>query len=158
MSRRSTWWISFLLVAALAGAPSVFAHCQIPCGIYGDENRFETMLEDVKTIEKSMRQIGELSGQAKPNWNQLVRWVGNKEDHADKLTETVTYYFMAQRIKPPAHGDEKAHKKYVHELSLLHRMVVHCMKAKQTTDLEHVEKLRQLIGAFKDSYLGDHAH
>jgi len=146
-------------VLLLAGAPAIFAHCQIPCGIYGDENRFEIMLEDVDTIEKSMKQIEEIGASEKPNWNQLVRWVDNKEDHATKLTETVTYYFLAQRIKPPAaDADEATHDKYDHELRLLHRIMVHAMKAKQTTDLDHVEKLRTLIGEFKKSYMGEHEH
>ena len=30
----------------------------------------------------------------------MVRWVVNKEVHADELSDIVTYYFMAQRIKP----------------------------------------------------------
>ena len=35
---------SMLMFASLA-----FAHCQVPCGIYGDQLRFEQMLEDQKT-------------------------------------------------------------------------------------------------------------
>ncbi|MCP3958855.1 MAG: superoxide dismutase [bacterium] len=152
-------WTLALMLLLTAGGPSLYAHCQIPCGIYDDEARFTLMLEDVTTIEKSMKQIAEIGGQEKPNWNQLARWVGNKEDHAAKLSETVTYYFMAQRIKPPAdHNDEKAHAKYVKEVTLLHQMLVHSMKAKQTTDLEHVEHLRSLIGKFKHSYMGEHSH
>lgn len=151
------WLIAVPVLLAAAGP--VFAHCQIPCGIYDDAARFTLMLEDVTTIEKSMKQIVEIGGQEKPSWNQLVRWVDNKEHHADKLTETVTFYFMAQRIKPPKdHDDQAAYEKYVKEVTLLHHMVVHAMKAKQTTDLEHVEALRKLIEKFKASYLGEHTH
>jgi hypothetical protein len=32
-------------------------------------------------------------------------------------------------------------------------MIVYAMKAKQTTDLEHCAKLRDLIDQFKQSYL-----
>ena len=151
-------WTLALMLLLSAGGPSLYAHCQIPCGIYDDEAQFTIMLEDVTTIEKAMKQITEIGGQEKPNWNQLVRWVGNKEDHADKLSETVTYYFMTQRIKPPKDGDEAANAKYVKEVTLLHQMLVHAMKAKQTTDLEHVEHLRSLIGQFKSSYMGEHSH
>ena len=28
------------------------AHCQIPCGIYGDDARFTALLEDVTTLKK----------------------------------------------------------------------------------------------------------
>ena len=154
MTRTLTRWTLITLTLLLAGTTAVYAHCQVPCGIYGDENRFESMMEDVTTIEKSMNQINELSGQNKPNYNQLVRWVENKEVHADKLTETVTYYFMAQRVKPADMGDEAAYKKYVTQITQLHQIMVHAMKAKQTTDLAHVKHLRELIEAFKKSYHG----
>ena len=146
------------LAVVLVAAPPVLAHCQIPCGIFGDKGRFDTLREHVTTIEKSMNQIVAIGQQEKPNWNQLVRWVNNKELHADEMTEVVTYYFLAQRIKPPAEGDAAAAKKYQHELTLLHHMMVHAMKAKHGTDLGHVEKLRDLIDAFEKSYLGDHQH
>ena len=151
--------LSILLLLALLCMPvlPVFGHCQIPCGIFDDQTRFAIMLEDVETIEKSMKQIQNISAQEIPNWNQLVRWVNNKEEHADKLTEIVTYYFLAQRIKPAPAGDEKAQAKYVRHLTLLHQIMVHAMKAKHGTDLEHVEALRKLIGEFKTSYL-DHDH
>lgn len=158
MIRTHLRWIALAAVLMLAGAPSVLGHCQIPCGIFGDETRFTIMEEDVTTIEKSMNEIKQIEASEKPNWNQLVRWVDNKEAHADKLTEDVTYYFMAQRIKPKTSADGDAYKKYMKELTLLHNIMVHAMKAKQTTDLAHVEKLRELIAEFKASYLGDHKH
>ena len=40
---------------------SSHAHCQIPCGIYDDYARIQSMLEDVKTIQKSIRLIYELT-------------------------------------------------------------------------------------------------
>jgi nickel superoxide dismutase len=146
-------------VFALGLFPKVsFGHCQIPCGIYGDETRFTLMREDVTTIEKSMKQIVELSGADKPDMNQIVRWTVNKDEHAAKLTEIVTYYFMAQRIKPVGDDDKAGRAKYLTQIELLHRMVVTAMKCKQTTDLEHVKELRALIDAFEHSYLGDKSH
>lgn len=142
------------LVAALVLAPALLAHCQIPCGIYGDPARFDAMKEHVRTIEKSMMQIEELGKADAPNWNQLVRWVDNKEDHANQLMEIVTDYFMAQRIKPTHSGDE-AEAKYVKELTLLHKMIVHSMKAKQTTDIANVAALTKLIDEFQHSYMGE---
>ena len=145
-----------LSLALLAG--SVRSHCQIPCGIYDDPVRFSQLEEHVTTIEKSMKQIVELSGETNPNYNQLVRWVNNKETHADELTEIVTFYFMAQRVKAPAdRSDRAAGAKYVKQVTLLHQMVVAAMKAKQTTDLEHCKTLRALIAEFKVSYLGKEA-
>jgi nickel superoxide dismutase len=126
------------------------AHCQIPCGIFDDAARFTEMKEHVSTIEKSMQEIISLKPDTPQNNNQLVRWVNNKEDHADKLTEIVTYYFMAQRIKPDT-------EQYGVKLQALHGMMIECMKAKQTVDLAHVEKLRSLISEFETLYLGHDA-
>ena len=151
-------WVSVASLAILAAAgSSALAHCQIPCGIYDDPVRFTMLEEHVTTMEKSMKVIQELSKEQQPNWNQLVRWVSNKEAHADELTEIVTFYFMAQRVKPADPTDAAAHAKYVKELTLLHQMVFYAMKAKQTTDLEHCAKLRELIASFKASYLGPQA-
>lgn len=120
------------------------AHCQIPCGIYDDAVRFTLMREHVTTIEKSMKQINRL---APDGSNQRVRWINNKERHADELTKIVTHYFLTQRIK----GTEPT-EKYTAQLTLLHRVMLQAMKTKQTTELEHVNMLRKLIDEFEKVY------
>ena len=142
-----------ILVLVLIFATLAYSHCQIPCGIYGDVARFEEIAENITTIEKSMKQINELSKEKQANMNQIVRWVANKEKHADDISHIVTYYFMAQRVKPVGDADTEAHKKYVKKLTLLHEMLVYSMKAKQTTDVSNVEKLRSLSGEFRAVYL-----
>lgn len=149
--------ISGVLLIAIALGSLAYAHCQVPCGIYGDEARITELSEHITTIEKSMKQIETLSAEGKPNMNQVVRWVNNKDEHADKLSEIVTYYFMAQRVKLPAQGNIKAQQDYVQKLTLLHQMLVYSMKAKQTTDLDNVAKLRSSLKAFHDVYF-DHTH
>jgi len=149
-----------ILVLVMVFASMVYSHCQIPCGIYGDQARFDMIAENITTIEKSMQQITELSHKNKPNFNQIVRWVQNKEKHADELSHIVTYYFMAQRIKPVDKAKGKAHGEYVKKLTLLHEMLIYSMKAKQTTDLSNVEKLRTLLAEFRTAYFqaGTHKH
>jgi nickel superoxide dismutase len=134
-------------------ASRALAHCQIPCGIYDDPARFSLMAEHITTIEKAMKTIIDLSNQKKPDYNQLVRWVQNKDQHADELSEIVTGYFMAQRIKPPVESSEDVHQRYVEQITSLHQMLVYSMKAKQTTALENIEKLRALLEGFRASYL-----
>ena len=97
-----------IVAIALACSTTAFAHCEIPCGIYDDEARIASLREHVKTIEKSMAQIKGLSAEA--NKNQLIRWVDNKEAHANEIQHIVTQYFMTQRIKPPAQGNAAAQK------------------------------------------------
>jgi len=122
-----------------------WAHCEIPCGIYGDEMRFQMMQEHITTIEKSMNQINDLAKKKGAPSNQLIRWVGNKEHHAQALQEIITQYFLTQRIKIDA-------KDYSKKLTVLHKMLVFSMKCKQTTDLKHVGKLRDLVKDFKGLY------
>ena len=144
--------ILFALILT-AGALRTSAHCQIPCGIYDDEARIQSMEEHVTTIEKSMNELSKVSLDSPQNINQSVRWVNNKEEHADKLTEIVTYYFLSQRIK----ASEPA-EKYAAELKLLHGMMVASMKCKQTVDLKYVEELKTLIHKFEHIYFGETAH
>ena len=146
--------VSILATVAIL-ASMAYSHCQIPCGIYNDQMRFDTIAEHITTIEKSMKLITELSGQDKPNMNQIVRWVRNKEQHADEISHIVSYYFMAQRVKLPAEGDTKAQNQYVKKLTLLHRMLVYSMKAKQTTDLVNVEQLKSSLNEFHKVYFGE---
>ncbi len=140
-----------LLLPFLVSTP-VHAHCQIPCGIYGDEMRFSMIEENIVTIEKSMKQIAELSKAAGPNSNQIARWVNNKEKHADDIRDIVTQYFLMQRVKPVGEKDLKARGEYVKKLVVLHEMLVYAMKAKQTTDLSSTEKLRSLLSDFRTLY------
>jgi len=148
------------LVSLALVAPSLpaLAHCQIPCGIYDDELRVQLIEEDITTVEKSMKQIVALGSADPVDYNQLVRWVVNKEEHAQKIQDIVTAYFMAQRIKPPEQpGDDDATKEYLHKLALLHSIQVHAMKAKQGTDLAEVETLRDLVTKFRKAYFGEEA-
>jgi len=148
--------ISLSLIIAVFALPSLLsAHCQVPCGIYGDTLRIKLMKEHVQTIEKSMNTITKLQ-KKQTNKNQLVRWVNNKDEHAEKFSEIVTYYFMSQRIKPAEPENETAYKKYQDQIEILHKMLVYAMKSKQTTDLDNVEKLRELIKKFKDTYFHEH--
>lgn len=146
--------IAGALLLAVFFTSMVYSHCQIPCGIYGDPARFDMIAENITTIQKSMTQILELSKEDKPNMNQIVRWVGNKEKHTDELSHIVTYYFMAQRIKPVDPDKSDNYEKYIKKLTLLHEMLVYSMKAKQTTDLTNVEKLRSLLTKFQTEYFG----
>ena len=152
VGKKSVLYSIFVPVAILASM--AYSHCQVPCGIYGDQMRFDMIAEHITTIEKSMKLVTELSSRDKPNMNQIVRWVQNKDKHADEISHTITYYFMAQRVKLPPEGDVKAYNEYVRKLALLHEMLVYAMKTKQTTDLANVEKLRSSLRKFQDVYLG----
>jgi len=145
-----------IVVLALVASSVVYSHCQIPCGIYDDNMRFNMMAEHITTIEKSIKMINEISSEVKPDMNQLVRWVQNKEVHADELSHIITYYFMAQRVKPVVKTNTEEYEKYLEKLTLLHQMLISSMKAKQTTDLSITKQLTELLTNFRKAYYEEH--
>ncbi|MCF7740851.1 MAG: superoxide dismutase, Ni, partial [Candidatus Marinimicrobia bacterium] len=80
--------LPIILLTLLVLLPALInAHCQIPCGIYDDVTRFKLMREHVETIEKSMNTVMDLQKEEDINYNQLVRWINNKDEHADKFND-----------------------------------------------------------------------
>ena len=139
--------VLFTVFMFLISTGIALAHCEIPCGIYDDELRARLIAEHITTVEKSMNQIRSLARKSPLNHNQMVRWVTNKEAHAGEIQHIVTQYFMTQRIKP---GQEK----YTEKLEVLHQMLLAAMKAKQTVDLDTIQKLRTLLKTFEKLYFG----
>ncbi len=148
-----------LSLAVLCTLASVaMAHCQVPCGIYGDQLRFEQMLEDEHTISKAQLQINELAGgevdaQAV---NQMGRWVTTKEDHATNIQNTIAAYFLAQRIKPDSPS-------YMKQLTAAHAVIIAAMKCKQSADPATAKVLEKSIFDLYRAYEGkepafEHSH
>jgi len=135
----------------------VYAHCQIPCGIYDDVLRVVSMEEDIRTIQKSIKNIQELVTTKNniQNQNQLVRWVNNKESHAQKIQDVISEYFLAQRIKPKDEN-EKDYNKYVKLSTSCQKIIYYAMKCKQNVDTKYVEKLSEELEILVDVYLDKH--
>ena len=139
----------FLLTTA---AKSVQAHCEVPCGIYADQRRFEELLEDQATISKAMAQIKELSDKDDAlSRNQLVRWVTTKEAHATNSQHIIAQYFMTQRIKPGTEG-------YAKKLTAAHAVMVAAMKCKQGVNAEAGTTMNKAILDFYRAYEGKEPH
>jgi nickel superoxide dismutase len=143
--------VVFAAISSVLVGPAL-SHCEVPCGIYDDKMRIEMIREHITTIEKAMKSIVSLSAESPANYNQIVRWTVNKETHAEELQDIVQQYFMTQRIKPAHNEDGTMAKGYTEQLTLLHMMLIHAMKSKQTTDLEHVATLRSLTDRFSKAY------
>ena len=126
-------------------AATAFSHCEIPCGIYDDPMRIELLKEHITTMEKSMKTIRDLEKSVSHHAHMLIRWVANKEEHANKFQEIVTQYFMTQRISVDDAN-------YAKKIQTLHEMLIYAMKCKQTTDLSHIEKLKTLVNDFEKLY------
>ena len=139
--------ILLLIIFALIGiSQSAHSHCQIPCGIYDDHARVQSMLEDAATIEKSAKLIAELNAKSDAqSQNQLTRWVMNKEKHAQNIISTISDYFLTQRVKP-------TQKDYIQRLIKHHAVIIAAMKAKQNIDLKYAENLKKCIKALLSYY------
>ena len=145
----------FFAVAALAAISipheRADAHCQIPCGIYDDYARVESMLEDTRTVEKAVKMINKLAGKTgAQSQNQMVRWVTNKEKHAENIIETISSYFLTQRVKASMED-------YTERLEKHHAVIVSAMKAKQNADMSYVKTLKADIKALAP-YYREHSH
>jgi nickel superoxide dismutase len=156
LNRKSVNSFFILLGILFLTNQELLAHCEVPCGIYGDSVRISLIKEHITTVEKSMNQINELAKAGDTNYNQLVRWVVNKEEHAKKIQDIVSQYFLHQRIKLTDPDNAEAYKKYQKHLELLHKLLVYSMKCKQTTDLEFIEKLRTTVSDFEKAYFHKH--
>ena len=142
--------LAILMVLTLAPA-SLHAHCQVPCGIYDDHMRVQAMLEDAATVEKAVAQMNDLAGQTDvQSQNQMVRWVMNKESHAQKVIETISDYFLTQRVKPSQDDYEQRLKKH-------HAVILAAMKAKQSSDRKSAKALTAAIEELK-GYYPEHKH
>jgi nickel superoxide dismutase len=146
-SQNATWSLLLVVAGMMLVAPQVAqAHCQIPCGIYDDHARVHMMLEDAATIEKSATMIGELAGKLDAqSQNQLVRWVNNKEQHAQKVIETISDYFLTQRVKP-------SQEDYADRLMKHHAVILAAMKCKQNADVSYATALKESIEALLPFY------
>lgn len=138
--------LALLLLAAITATAA--AHCQIPCGIYDDHMRIHMIEEHLTTIEKSVNSIHALQKETPINYNQLVRWVNNKEHHAQEIQDIVSEYFLAQRIK----SDQPEYGK---RLELLHELIVGAMKCKQNADLKYATAMRDTLKQFETLYFAE---
>lgn len=140
-----------MAVALMAYSPFAFSHCQVPCGIYDDHARVKAMFEDAATTRKAVKLLAELSGKTDPQSNnQLVRWVMNKEDHAQNIIATISDYFLTQRVK-------SSQEDYVERLKKHHAVIVAAMKVKQNADMKYVVDLEAAITALA-GYYPEHKH
>ncbi len=143
-STRHPLLLALFLAAALPQVAA--AHCQVPCGIYDDHARVQGMLEDAATVAKALASMAELAGKSDAqSQNQVVRWVMNKEKHAQNIIATIGDYFLTQRVKPDQ-------KDYVERLKRHHAVILAAMKVKQTADAQSAKSLTAAIEGLAGYY------
>lgn len=114
---------------------SVYAHCDIPCGIY----ETDTMMHSAETCRRMIQKIeslGELDSVEKHN--TFVRSVMNKERHAQKVKDEL-YILWSDYFKPEhleAYPD-------THER--IWKTAKQASTVKQTVSMEEAEKLNEMV-------------
>jgi nickel superoxide dismutase len=92
------------------------------------------MLEDTTTISKAIAEISGHAGSHKAaDFNQMIRWISTKEQHASHIIQTVSEYFLTQKVKPVAAGED-GYNEYLKSLADHHAVLRAAMKTKQTVD------------------------
>lgn len=112
----------------------VYAHCDIPCGIY-ETNSITTAAD---TVYKMVEKILELKGMELEQRNSFVRMVHTKEEHAQRCKQEIlilwTDYFKEEHLaKFP-----DLHTKVWKATKL-------CSQAKRTVDLNVAKQLKDAV-------------
>ena len=137
-----------MLLGACLLTVEASAHCQVPCGIYDDHARIHAMQEDASTIAKAVKKLNASADKTDAqSLNQRVRWTNTKEEHASRIIEVVSTYFLTQKLKPVKEKakNKAAYKEYIERLVACHQVMKKAMKTKQTVDSEAVDKLVEAI-------------
>lgn len=114
---------------------TVYAHCDIPCGIY----ETDTMMHSAETCRRMIQKIEELGElDTMEKHNSFVRSVMNKEKHAHKVKQEI-YILWSDYFKP----------EHVETYPDLHERLWQTAKqastVKQTISMDEAEKLNEMV-------------
>lgn len=139
-------WVLALFFLHCAYSGKLLGHCQMPCGIYGDQIRYDLMLENAHTISKAIHEsVSHEADTSAQDFNQKVRWIITKEKHAEDIMKIISEYFLAQRIKPDA-------KNYQEILIASHQVLIASMKTKQSVLKDDLQTLNDALTHFWKVY------
>ncbi len=146
----------FTALSRIIPAKEVFAHCDIPCGIY----TAEPALTAAKTVARMTELIQKLEPpsfasfnveEAKGKLNSLVRYITVKEQHAQKCKEELlilwTDYFKPEHLEMfPA-----LHETFWKAAKL-------CSKVKQEVNMDVAKELQKAVEEIADMFEKSHTH
>lgn len=121
---------------------SLFAHCQMPCGIYHDEMVYDQIDQYVETMVKGISVLQDNKFSTVQDRNVFVRWVMEKDTASDQVADVLTEYFLQQKIKP---GDPDTAKRVLS----CHKLLFLLVQIKQNADLKIVNDFYEEWEKFK---------
>ena len=132
----------FELLNGVIPARSVYAHCDIPCGIYTAEPAQTAARTVAKMVEKLYEQVPPADNAERREWlefeNTLARCIMVKEAHAQKCKEEIlilwTDFFKPEHLT--AFPD--LHETFWEAAKL-------CSKVKQSVDMDAARELKAAV-------------
>lgn len=120
----------------------VYAHCDLPCGIYETDSAVHAAVTCLRMIEK-IEQIGELDSAEK--YNGFVRAVHIKEQHAQKVKDQL-YLLWSDYFKP------EHLEKYPDLHNIFWETIKQASKVKQTVSRSEAEALVTKVSSIADLF------
>ena len=115
----------------------VYAHCDVPCGIY----ETDTMTHAAATVKRMVEkytEIGEVDDEDPESMNTAIRCVMVKEEHAQKCKDQL-YLLWSDYFKP----------EHLEKFPDLHntfwQATKQCGKVKQTMSMEEADTLVSMV-------------
>lgn len=134
-----------LIEKLLGRIQTVYAHCDIPCGIY-DPHRAQVAALTVIRMIDLMEDFIKLHGASEPEFHHVItRYTAVKEEHAEICKQEIRIiwgdYFKGEHLK-----------KYPELNDLTHKIMQLGSKAKQTTERKTAVELLQAINRFAEIF------
>lgn len=115
----------------------VYAHCDVPCGIYETDTMTHAAATCKRMVEK-YKEIGEVDDENPESMNTAIRCVLTKEKHAQKCKNEL-YLLWSDYFKP----------EHLEKFSNLHdvfwKATKQCSRVKQTMSIEECDKLIDMV-------------
>jgi len=117
----------------------VYAHCDIPCGIYETDTMTHAAETCVKMIEKIEALGDEVNTEKSDAHNNFIRMVVTKEKHA-QLCKDQIYILWSDYFKP------EHLEKFPQLHDIMWKAAKQCGKVKQTLSADEAHSLLHMVG------------
>lgn len=115
----------------------VYAHCDVPCGIYETDTMTHAVATCKRMVEKYI-EIGKVDDESPESMNIAIRCVITKEEYAQKCKDELyllwSDYFKAEHLDkfPDLHD-------------IFWQATKQCSKVKQTMSIDECSKLAEIV-------------
>lgn len=122
----------------------VYAHCDIPCGIY-ETDTMTHAADTCKRMVEKYQEIGEVDDESPESMNTAIRCVMTKEEFAQKCKDEL-YLLWSDYFKP------EHLEKYPELHDMFWMATKQCGKVKQTNNIEECDKLVEMVSEVAETF------